>query len=565
MNLNEFIFNLLKQSYLNEAGLASQKRKWAKEYGLMVSNSQIITSYRKLVIQQEIKPDKKLERLLRLKKIRSLSGIVPLAVLTKPYPCPGKCIYCPTQKGMPKSYLNDEPAVMRAKMANFDPYLQVTRRLGQFKIIGHTTDKVELIIMGGTFSSLPKNYQIDFITKCFAAANKFSPVILERIPSIAEGEAIESQMGSYRLRQRAKASRMTQLAGEQLINETAKHRIVGLTLETRPDKINIKEIKFMRQLGCTRVEIGVQSIYDSVLKKVNRGHTIKETIKATQLLKDAGFKVCYHLMPNLPASNLKKDFQMFQKIFTNENFMPDMIKIYPCVVLYQAKLYDWYKKRRFTTYTDDQLISLLLKIKKIVPEWIRINRLGRDIPVTNIAAGNKISNIRQILQQKLKERGIKCQCIRCREIRARKISNLKLEIRNYRASGGNEYFLQYIDKNNRLYALLRLRIPSQIYTKNKHFLPVLQNSAIIRELHTYGEALPIAKEDKQATQHKGLGKKLVKKSEEIVRSLGIKKIAVIAGVGVREYYKKLGYKLENSYMIKDLMVPPERIELSSSA
>jgi len=552
MNLNEFIFNLLKQSYLNETGLASQKRKWAKESGLMVSNSQIITGYRKLVAQQQIRPDKKFERLLRLKKIRSLSGIVPLAVLTKPYLCPGKCIYCPTQKGMPKSYLNDEPAVMRAKMANFDPYLQVTRRLNQFKTIGHTTDKVELIIMGGTFSSLPKNYQVWFIANCFVACNQTAPLVIS-IPKFRERNLVKRKTRSDNIGPRSLISfEITRMLTEQKINETAKHRIIGLTLETRPDQINIKEIKFMRQLGCTRVEIGVQSIYDSVLKKVNRGHTIKETIKATQLLKDAGFKVCYHLMPNLPDSNLKKDFQMFQEIFTNKNFMPDMIKIYPCVVLYQAKLYDWYKKEEFKPYTDKQLIDLLIEIKKIVPEWIRINRLGRDIPVTNIAAGNKISNIRQVLQQKLKEKNLQCQCIRCREIRARKISNLKLEIRNYRASGGNEYFLQYVDKNNRLYALLRLRIPSQIYTKKKHFLPVLQNSAIIRELHTYGEALPIAKEDKQASQHHGLGKKLVKKAEEIVRSLGIKKIVVIAGVGARKYYKKLGYQLEDSYMIKNL-------------
>jgi elongator complex protein 3 len=293
------------------------------------------------------------------------------------------------------------------------------------------------------------------------------------------------------------------------------------------------------------VEIGVQSIFDDVLKKVKRGHGVKATIKATQLLKDAGFKVCYHLMPNLPGSNLQRDFQMFKRIFNDPRFKPDMIKIYPCVVCYQAELYQWYQKKKFIPYSDQDLIDLLVKIKKIVPQWVRINRLGRDIPVANIAAGNKLSNIRQVLQSKLKEQRVKCCCIRCREVRENKIENCKpgrstsgLKIENYRASGGLECFLQFVDKSDRLYALLRLRIKKK--------------QAIVRELHTYGEALAIGKKSDQASQHQGLGRQLLIQAEKIARKAGKKKISVIAGVGAREYYHKLGYRLKDTYMVKSL-------------
>ena len=535
--MKKLVLKLLNQSYTNIDILSKFKRQWAKKHGFMAKNSQILTAYKKLVSQKKIKPKKSLEKLLRLKKIRSLSGIVPIAVLTKPYKCPGQCIYCPTQKGMPKSYLKDEPAVMRAKMANFDPYLQVKRRLDQLQITGHSTDKIELIVMGGTFSSLPKSYQIDFIKKCFDAANNSS--------NSRPGLDSSRQVWSKSLKQ------------AQKINEKAKNRIIGLTLETRPDQITNDEIKLMRQLGATRVEIGVQSTDDHVLKKVKRGHNTATAVKATKMLKDAGFKVCYHMMPNLPGSSPKKDLMVFKTIFSDPRFKPDMLKIYPCVVVYQAKLYDWFKKGRFKPYSDKELIDLLIKIKKIVPFWVRINRLGRDIPISNIAAGNKLSNIRQVLQKKLKEKNIHCQCIRCREVREKTLNPnyssqrlvrpwWTLLITNYSASGGQEYFLQFTSdpgagnpERGRLYSLLRLRITSQ-------------KKAIIRELHTYGEALAIGKDYKNAPQHKGLGKKLLKKAEQIVKNKKIKKIYVIAGIGAREYYRKLGYKLENTYMVKTL-------------
>ncbi len=506
MNLEKLVFELLGKSKPNKKILANLKRKWAKNYGRLVKNSEILAAYEKLVQKSKIQPRPSLEDLLRLKKIRSLSGIVPVAVMTKPYPCPGQCVYCPTQKAIPKSYLDDEPAVMRAQMAGFDPYLQVQRRLKQLQATGHSIEKIELIILGGTFSALPDSYQRQFVKRCFDAANGRSAPTL---------------------------------VASQKLNETAKNRIVGLTLETRPDQITEKEIKWMRQLGATRVEIGVQSIYDDVLKKINRGHTVQETIQATQLLKDAGFKVCYHLMPNLPGSNLERDYQMFETVFADPRFKPDMIKIYPCVVVYQAKLFEWFKKGKFKPYSDQELIDLLIRIKKIVPSWVRINRLGRDIPVANIAAGNKLSNIRQVLQRQLREKGLACQCIRCREVRARAgaTRQLKLKMMKYRASGGEEFFLQFVDTRGYIYGLLRLRNDYRI---------------VIRELHVYGQALALSQKSPQAPQHCGLGKKLIKKAEEIARQAGQTKISVIAAIGSREYYRRLGYRLQGTYMVKSL-------------
>jgi len=522
MKLESLVKKLLKQKRLTPKIRGKFKREWAKKHGYLPKNSEILSSYKALVKKGKIKRNKKLENFLRIRKIRSLSGIVPVAVLTKPYECPGNCVYCPTQIGVPKSYLDDEPAVMRAEMADYDPYLQVKRRLDALKKIGHTTDKIELIVMGGTFSWLPKDYKIQFIKRCFDAANN---------------------------------KKAKDLKEAQTINETAKNRIIGITLETRPDQITIDEIKIMRMLGGTRVEIGVQSIYNDILKKVRRGHGVEETVKATKILKDAGFKICYHVMPNLPGSNLKKDLQMFKKIFTDELFMPDMIKIYPCVVTKQAELYEWYKKGKYKPYKDEDLIELLVNIKKILPQWVRVNRLGRDIPAGNIVGGNKISNIRQVVQQKLKKEGESCRCIRCREIRNRSSlinQTIKFNQLNYKASGGQEYFLQYINDLGQLYALLRLRIPSQILKNKKHFIAGLQGCAIIRELHTYGLAVAIDKKGKKAVQHKGFGKKLIERAEKIVKNRGVKKIAVISGIGAREYYRKLGYRLKGNYMVKIL-------------
>jgi len=479
----------------------------------------LLSAYHKLLVLKTLKKNQNLENLLKKREIRTLSGVAPIAVLTKPFPCPGQCIFCPSQKKMPKSYLANEPAVMRAILCKFDPFKQVAMRLRALKMTGHETDKCELIIMGGTWSYLPKNYQTKFIKRCFDAFNGKIAKNLEQA---------------------------------QQWNEKAKFRVIGLTLETRPDYITPAEIKRMRELGATRVELGVQSLDDKVLKLNRRGHLVKQTIMATKLLKEAGFKISYHMMPNLPGATPASDLKMFKKLFKDQNFQPDMLKIYPCVITKDAKISKWYKQGKYKPYSAKQLFNLIIKIKKGIPPYVRISRLIRDIPIESIVAGNKISNLRQLIQN---QQGLICQCIRCREARNKQftINNLQLTSRKYKASGGTEYFLSYESKDQKiLYAFLRLRIPAKQEQSISLNIPELKNAALLRELHTYGQLIPLTKTKQHAVQHLGLGKKLIQEAEKITKQQGFKKIAVISGIGVRQYYKNLGYKLTGSYMIKTL-------------
>lgn len=527
MNIHNQIIKKLSQSHpTTQKDLNYQIRRFCGEYKTApVQKIQLLQAYHKLVKEGMVKPDSKLEKLLKKREIRTLSGVAPIAVLTKPYKCPGQCVFCPSEKAMPKSYLSNEPAVMRAILNKFDPFKQVQMRLRALKMNGHDTDKCELIVMGGTWTYLPKKYQTWFIKRCFDGFN-----------------AKTARLGS---RGQAK-----DLAQAQKWNETAHSRVVGLTLETRPDYITVKEIKRMRELGCTRVELGIQAIDDKILKLTKRGHLTKEIITATKLLKDAGIKITYHMMPNLPGSTPAKDLQMFNKLFTDEHYQPDMLKIYPCVITKDAKIYNWYKQGKYKPYTDKQLLDLLVKIKKGIPPYVRIIRLIRDIPNESIISGNKISNLRQIMQSK----GVVCRCIRCREARNQQLTfnNLTFNILKYKASEGTEHFLSYESKDEKtLFAFLRLRIPQKSDQQLIKTLPDLKDAAIIREVHTYGQLIPLKSKGK-AVQHAGLGKRLIKEAEKISRQAGYKQIAVIAGIGVREYYKKLGYRKGKNYMIKNL-------------
>jgi len=495
-------------------------------------NSSILKYYRENYKKRTDLLDRYFEKLLRAAPIRSLSGIVSVTVLTKPYECPGKCIFCPKEVGMPKSYLKNEPAAARALTLKFDPYLQVKRRIESLEAQGHNADKIELIILGGTWSYYSKNYQNYFIKRCFEGAND---------------EKLKVQNSNVKTKSR-------NLKTVQKTNETAKHRIIGLTIETRPDYINEKEIIRLRNLGVTRVELGVESIYDDVLKYNKRGHGVKEIIDATKLLKDAGFKINYHIMLDLPGSNLKKDEKMFEELFSCEKFQPDWLKIYPTSVIKTAPLYKLWKAGKYQPYTGKQLINLIIKIKQSIPPYVRITRVIRDIPLQDIVAGSEVSNLRQDIAREMKKQSVFCQCIRCREIREEIYDkNIELVRREYDASDGKEIFLSFEDKKRKhLYALLRLRIPSQYLPSKKHFIKELTGAAIIRELHTYGDVVALDNKAKQATQHKGLGRKLMMEAERISKKdFGVKKIAVISGIGVREYYKKLGYKLEGSYMVKN--------------
>jgi len=539
LTTRQVIKELIKSEAKTPDDLAVFKRKMAKKYKISCPNNiSLLKAYHNLIkrktpysselyVEREIKKRQRIEALLKTRPVRSLSGIINVSVLTKPYPCPGKCIYCPSEKGLPKSYLSGEPAVERAKRLNYDPYLQVKKRIEMLENEGHPTDKIELRIVGGTWSYYYRKYQVWFIKECFRAANDFSKTrLLKKSTGVVKFNNLEID-----------------LKKEQKRNEKTKNRIVGLSVETRPDFINENEIKHLRELGATMVELGVQSIYDDVLKKNLRGHGIKETILATKLLKDAGFKVLYQMMPNLPGSNLKKDEKMFEELFKNPDFQPDLLKIYPCSLLKEAPLYKLWRVGKYKPYTEKQLIKLIKDIKKKIPYRVRIQRITRDIPSPRIVAGAaKISNIRQILAEKMRKGGWRCKCIRCREVKENYDPKEKFFLfrENYEASDGKEIFLSFENINRtKLYSLLRLRLTSQ-------------NQAIIREVHTYGPLIPIGVKN-LSPQHRGLGKILIKEAEKIVKKeFGLNKIAVISSVGVRNYFSKLKYKLKGTYMVKNL-------------
>ncbi len=525
--LNDLAFNAIKRRHMRALGV----------HGLP-SNVRLFSVYQKLLESGKIPFTEALDRIIKKRKIRTLSGIASITVLTKDWGCPGKCTFCPTEKGMPKSYLSNEPAVMRAVLNQFDPYLQVRSRLDSLAAQGHATDKIEVIVIGGTWSAIPKDYQEWYIKKIYEALNDITT----------------------RPQTRAGYTTKKTLKALQSYNEKrARHKLVGLTLETRPDWVTEKDIKLMREYGCTRVELGVQSVYDDVLDASNRGHHIDATIRATRLLKDYGFKINYHMMPNLPGSTMKKDIAMFKEIFDNSAYRPDMLKIYPCMVVKDAKLHDIWKKGGYTPYTDEQLITIAKKAKSFVPEYCRIVRVIRDIPATSIEGGSKASNLRQIIQEAMKKEGLSCRCIRCREIgdAITDPRDVNMVRRDYDASEGKEIFLSFEDiKQDKLVSLLRLRIPSPcLEAKPLNIVPALKKAALIREIHTYGEVATLSakKSSPIPKQHKGLGKKLLKEAERIAKKeFGAKKMAVIAGAGVRGYYRKLGYALKDTYMVKTL-------------
>ncbi|MEM2956463.1 MAG: tRNA uridine(34) 5-carboxymethylaminomethyl modification radical SAM/GNAT enzyme Elp3 [Candidatus Pacearchaeota archaeon] len=449
------------------------------------------------------------------KPTKTISGVTPLAVMLHPRKCPhGTCLYCPSLN-VPQSYTPNSPAVLRAKSLNYDPYKQVINRLNSFKTMNHPTDKIELIIMGGTFLSYPIDFQYKFIKKCYDALNGKISKSLEEAKSI---------------------------------NETAKHRCVALCIETRPDVCSDKEIKRMLEFGATRVELGVQMPDDKLYKINKRGHTVKDVVQATKRLKDAGFKVGYHLMPGLPGSNPEKDLKLFKKLFSDERFRPDQIKIYPCQVLPGSELVKLYKEGKYEPYSLDELIPLLIKFKLTVPRYCRIMRIMREIPPRYMIAGTKRIDLRKVLAEELRKQNKKCKCIRCREVGLFLRDNPQTKLDNtltfkkteYSASQGKELFLEIVNKDDIIFGLCRLRI-----NKDK--------TAFIRELHVYGPQTEIGKKNKSSYQHKGLGSQLIKEAENIAKKEKCKILNVISGVGVREYYRRLGYSLSGYYMKKTLI------------
>lgn len=523
MNLSSQIIQyLIKNTPSSEKDILAAKRKFCKpSQSPAPTNAELLLAYKKLKADSP-----KLAKLLTKRQVRTLSGIAPIAVLTKPYPCPGNCAYCPNQPNLPKSYLSNEPAVMRAILCKFNPYAQVQLRLKALTNNGHPTDKLELIVMGGTWSHLPHNYQTWYIKECFRAANDFPNN--KKVKKISSIKILDKQLKS-----------------EQYTNETAQNRIIGLTLETRPDFITPDELQRMRSYGCTRIEIGVQHTSDNILTLNKRGHLIDKTIQATSLMRRFGFKITYHLMLNLPGSTLSKDYKMMQDIFSNPLFQPDQIKLYPTVVSKGTLIHRWAKQGAWQAYSTQQLINLLIKIKSITPAWVRIIRVIRDIPEESILAGNKITNLRQAIQAQMTKKNLFCQCIRCREaghqLKNTKIKSIKnkLFIRKYKVADGTEIFISFESPNQRiLFAFCRL------------YLPTDQTIALIRELHTYGPMIPIGQPGH--IQHQGLGKKLLSQAQKIAAKKKYSQLNIISGIGVRDYYRKLGYQLKNTYMLKNI-------------
>jgi ELP3 family radical SAM enzyme/protein acetyltransferase len=534
-----------------------------KKYKARAAKRELLNIYRFMCQRDGTEYDKNYEYLLQAHPVRSQSGVQVVAVVMSPYPngkqftCDWDCYYCPLQPGQPRSYLKEEPGVLRANMLNFDPILQVQDRLRSYTVNGHPTDKLEIIVLGGTWASYPEDYQYDFITKLYYGANTFGDKEKREIKSLAE---------------------------EIKINETTKSRVIGLTLETRPDCITKRELIKFRNMGITRIQMGVQHLNDRVLDRVNRKCKTITVIKAIKMLKDNCFKVDIHLMPDLPKPLLPGvdpsdpdlceddidwdvnmfalDTQMIYNCCYNEDFQADQWKIYPCQVTPYTLLHEQYKKGLHKPYSNEisessqysPLFDLLLYIKANMPKHIRTNRIIRDIPGQYVMGGCKDGNLNQYLITHMQKNGIKCKCIRCREVRDKQcdVENAKFCVSKYRGSKGDEYFLSFEDQQEEtLYGFLRLRFTDD--ENNEIVMDELKGVALIRELHVYGKTISVSNgTSASSSQHVGFGTKLLQEAEKIAKENGFNKLAVISGVGVREYYRKRGYTDGQYFLFKDI-------------
>ena len=510
-------------SLIIELGISVEKAKKvvAKEYGLgrVPTNLEILENVPESARE-------KLRKILVKKPVKTVSGIATITVMNPMKACPhGGCIYCPGGDDAPKSHTGEEETVKLARLHDYDPYLQAWSQVEKLKRMGHEVDKVELIIIAGTFTALPQGYQRWFIKRCLDAFNGVESSSLE--------DALRRAEASHRI------------------------RVSGITVETRPDWARLPQAQRLLELGVTRVELGVQAIDDEIYRLVNRGHTVEDVVEATQVLKDLGFKVGYHLMPNLPGSSLEKDLEMYERIWRDSRFRPDQVKIYPTLVLPGTRLYELWKAGLYEPYSDEELVELLAKWLELTPPYARVQRIQREIPLRLAAAGNRIANLREAVEERLRMRGLRCRCIRCREYGHRLLRDRvharpedgRIIVRRYEASGGLECFISYEDPaKDVLFAFLRLRIPSRILR------PELEGAAIVRELHVYGKMIPVGGSPEiSSAQHIGIGSLLLREAERMsAEELDARKIVVISGVGVRRYYYRHGYKLEGPYVSKKL-------------
>lgn len=509
----------------NRADLLKYKNKLARDLKLthIPRNSEILEATPledKLIVRN----------VLQLKPVRSVSGVSIITVMPKPLPCPKvePCIYCPGGPSVntPQSYTGREPASARALQHGYDPYAQVKSRVEQLKRIGHDVDKVELIIFGGTLTAYPQDYVRWFVIQCLNALSAMDTKSLEDAQRVAERASV---------------------------------RVSDITLETRPDYCKEEHVDFMLELGTTRVELGVQTIYNDIYEKINREHTVDDVAEATRIARDSGFAVIYHLMPNLPGSTKERDFQTFKTIFEDERFKPDAIKIYPTLVMPGTKLHQMWMRGEYRPYSFNELVELIAEVKKIVPPWVRIQRVQRDVPLNLVAHGPKRGDLRVVVQERLKKMGGRCRCIRCREVGrvsyAKGIEpssdDVQLVSRHYSASEGEEVFLSFEDvRRDILIGLLRLRAPSS----KVHRAEVTSRTTLVRELHVFGTLVPVGEKPIHSWQHRGYGKLLMEEAERISREeFDANKVSVLAGIGTREYYRKFGYRRDGPYMAKQIV------------
>ncbi|MBV6397160.1 MAG: hypothetical protein HFACDABA_02765 [Anaerolineales bacterium] len=506
--------------------LGDSLRAHALKPGGVLGKSFLVAAYHEMVADGTMTADTLLFDKLRMKPVRTLSGVTTVTVLTKPYPCPGKCIFCPTDVRMPKSYLPDEPGAMRGLEHQFDPYAQTRSRITQLENLGHPTDKIELLILGGTWSSYRRDYQEWFVARCFDALNDIHREGREEPP---EGSVVN-------------------LSELQSQNETAAHRNVGLVIETRPDEITLDELRWLRRLGVTKVQLGAQSLDDHILEINRRGHDAAATQRAVSLLRAAGFKIVLHWMPNLLGATPHSDRADFARLW--QGFCPDEIKIYPNQLLANAELYQYWQRGEFHPYTTPELIELIADIKPTIPRYCRVNRVIRDIPSTNVVEGNRRTSLRQDIQIEMKKRGTHCECIRCREVKGKAVhpDSLKLNDLPYQTDSAEERFISFVTPDDQLAGFIRLSLPSQNSPATE--MSDLENAALIREVHVYGQSLPVGAERAGAAQHAGLGARLLVEAEAVARERGFARLAVISAVGTRGYYLNRGFERGELYLVK---------------
>ncbi|MFA4825389.1 MAG: tRNA uridine(34) 5-carboxymethylaminomethyl modification radical SAM/GNAT enzyme Elp3 [Methanoregula sp.] len=467
-----------------------------------------------------------LRKILLVKPTRTLSGVAPVAVMTSPAPCPhGKCLPCPGGPEhpyqSPQSYTGEEPAALRAREHNYDPFMQVHARLEQFELLGHRVDKVELIVMGGTMTARPAEYQEQFVARCIESMNTYPGGTPAPVPP--DVVSVEND------------------------NERSAIRCVAITFETRPDWCRREHIDRMLSLGVTKVELGVQHVDDAILTYNRRGCTVADTVEANTLLRDAGLKVGFHMMPNLPGSTLESDKLMFETIFSDPRFKPDFLKIYPTLVTPGSEIEEHWERGIYSPYKENELIELIAYAKTLIPEFVRLQRIQRDIPAKLIVAGSRHSNFRQLAQNRLKATGRKCRCIRCREIgRLPSIVESDMRVKKYECCGGTEHFISAVSGDS-LIGFTRLRFPSKVYR------PELENAALMRELHVYGSLVPVGRDaDSEEWQHRNYGRALLALAEETAITGGYSRLAIMSGMGVRPYYRRQGYERAGPYMVKEL-------------